>query len=548
MPNWLKKLYARSSAIWKYFLLPVLITLGLACGPVDEEAEANKRFVEAVALLETAEGESAAPAKLALLEQAETTFQTIITRYPSTTLAVKLASGQQIGNVSLATVATAVEAARGPACQVAPTSACVIAQALALAQTLDGWQRSQALHNIIRALAGIAPAQAQTGNRAGAQAALAQALVLAQTLPGEEDRCRMLARIAPAQAQTGNRAGAQAALAQALALAQTLLDEEDRKEIIVTLEVNGRDYKFRLEVPDDFTEAGLNRWIEESVEIQSLINSSAPQEKGEITGPPEIAEPPVPSLYVTLLSLAQAQAGDRVGAQATLARVLALVQTLDEKERTMTLALAAPVQAQVGDHAEAYKATSQALAFVQTLDEKERNRTLSLLSVHLIDAGDVVQALAFAQTITGGEDRAKTLAFVAQAQAQTGDLTGSQETVSQALALARTLDEKERVDTLAEIVPALAQAGDHAEVQATLAWVLARTQMIGEWPRTRILAHITQAQAYMGDGVQALALAQTITLEGPRVRALADIALALTRVAASDAPGTDFWNWVNSFW
>ena len=109
MPNWLKKLYTRSSAIWKYFLLPVLITLDLACGPVDEEAEANKRFVEAVALLEAAEGESAAPAKLSLLEQAEATLQTIITRYPSTTLAVNLASGQQTGNVSLATVATSVE-------------------------------------------------------------------------------------------------------------------------------------------------------------------------------------------------------------------------------------------------------------------------------------------------------------------------------------------------------------------------------------------------------------------------------------------------------
>ena len=165
MPNWLKKLYTRSSAIWKYFLLPVLIILGLACGSVDEEAEANKWFVEAVTLLEAAEGESAAPAKLSLLEQAETTLQTIITRYPSTTLAVKLASGQQIGNVSLTTVATAVEVARGPACQEAPTSACVIAQALALAQTLDGWQRSRALDHITEKMTNIALGSGLITNR-----------------------------------------------------------------------------------------------------------------------------------------------------------------------------------------------------------------------------------------------------------------------------------------------------------------------------------------------------------------------------------------------
>ena len=373
----------------------------------------------------------------------------------------------------------------------------------------------------------------------------------------------MLAQIAPVQARGGDRAGAQATLAQAVALAQTLPDEEGRKDIRVTLEVNGRDFEFGLEVSDDFTEADLNRWIEESAELQSFINSFAPQEKGEITGPPETAELPVSSLYMVLLSLAQAQAqaGDRVGAQATLTQVLALVQTLDEKERAMTLALVAPVQAQVGDRAEAQATLAQAVAFVQTLtDEKERNRTLSLLSVHLIDAGDTVQALALVPMVTDEKERATLLARLATGQAYAGNRTQAQRTASQALALARTItDEKERVFTLRLVAPALAQAGDHAEARATIAWMLARTQMIGELPRTKILANIAQAQAYMGDGVQALALAQRLTNAGDdpymdewmkeqRVKALADIALALARVAAADAQGADFWNWVNSFW
>ena len=466
----------------KYLLLPALIILGLECGPVDEEAEANKRFVEAVALLETAEGESAAPTRLALLEQAETTLQTIITRYPSTTLAVKLASGQQIGNVSLATVAMAVEAARGPACQVAPTSACVIAQALALAQTLDGWQRSRALDHITERLTNIALIQAQAGDRAKAQKTITQALALAPTLTNKGRRAVVLANIALAQAQAGDRAAAQAAFAQALELAQTLTDAGERGGALA------------------------------------------------------------------FIALAQAQAGDRAEAQATIAQALALAQTLGEKDRVGVLACVAPAQAQVGDRAKAQEATSRALAFVQTLDDEERGRTLLIILWAHLKAGDAVQALALTQAFIDEEPRAGLLALIAQVQAQTGNRAGARETVSKALTLARALDEKDRAWDLAHIAPALAQAGDHAEARATIAQVLALTQTFtGEGSRAVALAHIAQAQAYTGEGVQALALAQTITLEGLRVRALADIALALARVAASDAQGTAFWNWVSSF-
>ena len=436
----------------KYLLLPVFITLGLACSPVDEEAEVNRRFVEAVALLEAAESESAAPTKLALLEQVETTLQTIITRYPSTTLAVKLASGQQIGNVSLATVATAVEAARGPACQVAPTSACVIAQALALAQTLDEWRRPRALDHITERLVNIALAQAQAGDRAGTHATTSQALALAQALTSQPRRAAVLTDIAFAQARAGDRAGSQTTIAQALALAQTLTNEEAR-----------------------------------------------------VWG-------------LAFIALAQAQAGDRAEAQATIAQALALAQTLDEKDRGGALGAIAPVQAQAGDHAGAQETITQALALVQALtDKEERNRTLLLLLWAHLKAGDTVQALAFAQTITDEGRRARLLAFVAQA-----------------LALARTLDEKDRARTLAHIAPALAQAGDHAEARATIAQVLALAQTFGEGSRAIALPHIAQAQAYMGDGVQALALAQTLTDESDRVKALADIALALARIDAAD--------------
>ena len=469
MPNWLKKLYTRSSAIWKYFLLPVLITLGLACGSVDEEAEANKRFVEAVALLEAAKSEPAAPAKLSLLEQAETTRQTIIPRYPSTTLAVKLARGQQIGNVSLATVEVSVKAARGPACQVAPTPACVIAQALTLAQTLHELLRPAALGHITDRLANIALVQAQAGDRAEAQKTIIQALTIISTLPKKVPQSVVLADIALAQAWAGDRSAAQATFSQALAFAQTLTDAETR----------GGSLAF--------------------------------------------------------IALSQAQAGDRAGAQVTIAQVLTLAQTLDEKGRVELLAIVAPAQAQVGDRAKAQEATSRALAFVQTLDDEERDRTLLVILWAHLRAGDAVQALALSQAFINKESQARLLAMIARVQAQNGNRAGAQKTVSKALALARARDEEDRDWDLAHIVPALAQAGDHVEARATIAQVLATQMFTGEGSRAVALALIAEALAYMGEGVQALALAQTITLEDVRRNALADIALALARVATADA-------------
>ncbi len=479
----------------KYLLLSVLTTLSLACGPVDEEAEANKRFVEAVALLEAAESESAAPAKLSLLEQAETALQTIIARYPSTALADKLTSGQQIGNVSLATVEAAVEAARDPACQAAPTSACVIAQALALAQAFE-WGQDSALVHITRALIDIALAQAQAGDHhVEAQATIAQALSLVQTFDNKTARAMALSDIALAQARVGDRTDAQATIAQALALAQTLTDEEGRP------------------LTDDGGRA----------------------------------------MMLAIVALAQAQAGDRAGARVTITQALALARTLpDEDTQAMTLGFVAQAQAQAGDRAGAQETTSQALALVQALSqalpEERRGESLAFLVFLLpqVKAGDTAQALALVQTFSDDWVRALALTFVAQAQAQAGDRTGAQATISQALTHAQALsNERSRASVLGDIAPVQAQSGDRAGAQATITQLLVLTQTFPEVSRANVLASIAQAQAYMGNRVQALALAQTLTGESDRVEALADIALALTRIDARDAQGASFWGWEN---
>ena len=100
------------------FLLWTLLLAGMACLPAppsraDDTAQANHLLVEAIGLLQAAEREPSADGKYRLLKQAHDNLVAIIERYPSTDLAVKLATGQRIGNLSLETVRSAMNQARG---------------------------------------------------------------------------------------------------------------------------------------------------------------------------------------------------------------------------------------------------------------------------------------------------------------------------------------------------------------------------------------------------------------------------------------------------
>ena len=63
----------------------------------DDNTRANSLLVEAVQFIQAAEDETTAQKKLDLLKQAHGNLQTIMDDYPSTDLAVRLITGQQIG-------------------------------------------------------------------------------------------------------------------------------------------------------------------------------------------------------------------------------------------------------------------------------------------------------------------------------------------------------------------------------------------------------------------------------------------------------------------
>ena len=86
-----------------FLVLSVLCLLVLSApGMADEAPRANRLMVEAVRLVQSSELEASAEAKYALLKKAYDNLLAIVQHHPSTELAVKLATGQRIGNISLA--------------------------------------------------------------------------------------------------------------------------------------------------------------------------------------------------------------------------------------------------------------------------------------------------------------------------------------------------------------------------------------------------------------------------------------------------------------
>ena len=102
----------RIAGIIKFILVAVSVCLPAAAVVADDSAEANRLMIEAVKHIQNADLEPSAEGKFALLKRAHDKLMAIVEQYPSTDLAVQLATGQRIGNVSLEAVRQAMERAQ----------------------------------------------------------------------------------------------------------------------------------------------------------------------------------------------------------------------------------------------------------------------------------------------------------------------------------------------------------------------------------------------------------------------------------------------------
>jgi hypothetical protein len=183
----------------KHTLASLMVILSLVMGTMasvwasDDSASANSLFVETVKLIQSSQNTLNNQDKLEQLDAAMSNINQIIDRYPSSDLAVKLITGQSIGNISLDSVAKTIEEVRERAernCYEAPATYCVLILALKLAETIeDPSSRSLSLRV-------IAAAQAKAGE---SKAAFATAMMIEDA----EERTSALIGIAEAQAEAG---------------------------------------------------------------------------------------------------------------------------------------------------------------------------------------------------------------------------------------------------------------------------------------------------------------------------------------------------------
>ena len=171
-------------------LLVCVLCLFVVPVAADDPAQANRLLVEAVRLIQAAEAEKAATEKLALLETALAKLNEIVEDHPTTDLAVKLITGQEIGNLSLAGVENTIKTLRLQANQVtveARRSSCLetldFSDPICLtvyAQEVEQSIQDEAART--EAFALIARAQAIAGDGTGAEETLGKALAIAENL------------------------------------------------------------------------------------------------------------------------------------------------------------------------------------------------------------------------------------------------------------------------------------------------------------------------------------------------------------------------------
>ena len=96
-------------------LFVTVLCLSVVPAGADDPAQANRLLVEAVKLIQAAEQEQPASEKLVMLESALAKLNQIMDDHPSSDVAVKLITDQEIGSLSIPKLMDAIEAAEDKA-------------------------------------------------------------------------------------------------------------------------------------------------------------------------------------------------------------------------------------------------------------------------------------------------------------------------------------------------------------------------------------------------------------------------------------------------
>ena len=569
----------------------VLLAVCLFCFPAfgDDMERANRLLVETASVLRAVERESSADKRLDLLKRAETNLKEIVERYPSTDLAVKLSTGQAIGNISLPEIKRKIAAAMRDAaairriaerkrCYVSPDFSCLIARALAhakfskdvwaynyvayaqtkagdrtaaiktLSKALELAQKKRTIENRVRALFDVAEMEILAGDRAATMKSLeiAKTIIKKHMRKRYYQRTQMLTGVAKLQTRVGARTAALATLQSALVRNRSERGLKAARLVsdIAIVQIRAGDREAGLETLKAATDiADSGHWVTLTMRKKLPTYAYVASAKAEAGQHDWAVKTAAVAGIDGLLRLGKARlkADDKTGVQAAMnAAVRKAGAIKDRRKRVNVLSEIALTFARAG-WLSAASATIQGT--LPTLIEFRRDycgpdldlhcsvddveRSLRYLAVALAESGDLSKALATAKQVRKANRKASALLAIADVQTRRGDHQGARNTVVKAMNASATW----RSDPPTWVLKRLAMA--HVNVNDLKKALSAVERLEKPKQRMLILRDIAVARIQAGDRTGASAAINKIIQPASKARALTYVASAQMEIGDS---------------
>ena len=448
----------------------LVVSVGGGCAAREEE-NAGRLSREASLLVASArnqEGTRYASA-LELYEEAVAKLERIVSRYPSSPLAERLARDEaEIGGYTLGALKQVVlpQMRRKAEAESSP-----LACALFVARAI----RTPELE--IPLLIRIAHDYAAIGHRQKVSELLSQTLEMAGAVGEIESRARISARIARLYAETGQ-------FERAMEVSQGIQDSGLRVRALAEVSV-GYAQAGQIDAASE-TLARARELADEIEEAGSRQRALAATAKGYA----EIGE------YGRVLEVTQGMADP------------------DAREEAL---------AQIAGEYRVARVSDKALKVAKTI-EYFRTSALAAIAGKLAEAGRFEQAMKVVQAIEDPEDTAQALVWIAGQQARRGDTLKAGETTDLALEQARSIeDEQERAIMILWIADQYVQAGEKTDAREALSQVLPLVDRIGYF-KPHVQAKVAVTYAGAGAYDRALDVARGIEEAGSRAHALIGVA------------------------
>ena len=356
----------------------------------DNDAAANRLLVETVGLVEQAEETESPGDRAAFYERALENLDEIVAQHPGSDLAVRLATGQEIGNLDRSKIERRWRLDAAEHCLTEANRACVLDLRLKIDERIeDSSQRAASRAETAASLAGkglfgealetaatiglgetrawalgvIAVIQARDGRPAAAREIIAQAFAaLDKGKSRPQIRVFALGRIAEAQVAVGDAGRARETFDQALANAISIKAAAARTTALIELaqsQFNGGE------------DASARRTT-----MRALKSAS------------DIEDPAARAMPLAMVAGLEARGGDKVLARATMDRVLEVVEaTRIWLDGGRTLAEIAGLQAQLGDFDRAHRTAGR-------ISKGSFYRAFALAKIAAQELSDVDEAAA----------------------------------------------------------------------------------------------------------------------------------------------------------